>query len=154
MFSKQPMFLGIVPGTEGLGFDADYDLSAFTTTDDARFWIGLGFSLVCITAAVLTTAFKKTRLIGFGLLWFLITLLPTSNLLILIGSIFAERFLYLPATGFAIAAGALAFGIVIVLASTSLLSVSYSQTATSTPIIKPKLDTKAYDERLLALAER
>src|SRR5439155_26645027 len=38
-----------------------------------------------------------------------ITLLPTSNLLILIGSIFAERFLYLPAAGFAIAVAALAF---------------------------------------------
>jgi protein O-mannosyl-transferase len=57
---------------------ADYDLSALTTTDDVRFWIGLGFSVVFIAAAVVAVTFNKTRLIGFGLLWFVITLLPTS----------------------------------------------------------------------------
>jgi hypothetical protein len=38
-----------------------------------------------------------------------ILLLPTSNLLILIGSNMAERFLYLPAAGFAMAIASLAF---------------------------------------------
>ncbi|MEY2585532.1 MAG: protein O-mannosyl-transferase [Verrucomicrobiota bacterium] len=57
---------------------ADYDLSAFTTTDDGRFWIGFGFTVVFVAAAGFMAAFRKTRLIGFGLLWFLITLLPTS----------------------------------------------------------------------------
>jgi tetratricopeptide (TPR) repeat protein len=47
--------------------------------------------------------------IYFAVGFLAITLLPTSNLVVLIGSIFAERFLYLPSIGFAIAAVALAF---------------------------------------------
>jgi len=38
----------------------------------------------------------QTRDWRFGLLWWIVALLPVSNLLIPIGTIFAERFLYLP----------------------------------------------------------
>jgi tetratricopeptide (TPR) repeat protein len=41
--------------------------------------------------------------LGFGLLWMLITLSPVSNLLFLSGILLAERTLYLPSVGFAIA---------------------------------------------------
>ena len=57
---------------------ADYDLTPFVTTGDPRFWIGLVFAVVMCTAAVVAAANQKTRLIGFGLLWFLIALLPTA----------------------------------------------------------------------------
>jgi protein O-mannosyl-transferase len=62
------------------GLSADYDLNPFSTTDDPRFWIGFAFSALFITAAIASAIFKKTRVIGFGLLWFLIALLPTSLL--------------------------------------------------------------------------
>jgi tetratricopeptide (TPR) repeat protein len=48
------------------------------TAADPRFWIGCRFAIVVTVAAIVATVFKKTRLIGFGLLWFLIALLPTS----------------------------------------------------------------------------
>ncbi|MEY2489050.1 MAG: protein O-mannosyl-transferase [Verrucomicrobiota bacterium] len=57
---------------------ADYDLNPFTTTDDPRFWAGFAFSVFFVAVAIAATVFKKTRLIGFGLLWFVIALLPTS----------------------------------------------------------------------------
>jgi tetratricopeptide (TPR) repeat protein len=57
---------------------ADYDLKPFITAADPRFWIGCRFAVVITAAAIVAAVFKKTRLIGFGLLWFLIALLPTS----------------------------------------------------------------------------
>jgi protein O-mannosyl-transferase len=62
------------------GLSADYDLNPFTTTDDPRFWAGLAFVALFIMAAIAAAVFKKTRVIGFGLLWFLIALLATSGL--------------------------------------------------------------------------
>jgi len=60
------------------GLNADYDLTPFATTGDARLWIGFAFAVVISAAATVAAVFKGTRLIGFGLLWFLIALLPTS----------------------------------------------------------------------------
>ncbi len=40
---------------------------------------------------------------GFGALWFLIALSPVSNFVVQIGTVFAERYLYIPAIGIAIA---------------------------------------------------
>jgi Tfp pilus assembly protein PilF len=62
------------------GLSADYDLDPFTTTTDARFWTGCVFVLLLAGAAVLAARSKKTRVIGFGLLWFLVALLSTSAL--------------------------------------------------------------------------
>lgn len=42
---------------------------------------------------------------GFGILWFVVTALPTSNLLFLTGVLLAERTLFLPSVGFVAAAG-------------------------------------------------
>jgi hypothetical protein len=62
------------------GLSADYDLNPLAITDDPRFWAGFAFSVLFIAVAVAVSVFKKTRVIGFGLLWFLIALLPTSLL--------------------------------------------------------------------------
>ena len=45
---------------------------------------------------------KKKSVVAFGILFFLITISIYSNLFMLIGSSFGERFLYLPSLGFAI----------------------------------------------------
>jgi protein O-mannosyl-transferase len=60
------------------GLSADYDLKPFVTTADPRFWIGFAFAVLISAAAIVAAVFKKTRMIGFGVLWFLIALLPTS----------------------------------------------------------------------------
>jgi protein O-mannosyl-transferase len=60
------------------GLSADYDLKPFVTTGEARFWIGFAFTVFISAAAVMAAVSKKARVIGFGLLWFLIALLPTS----------------------------------------------------------------------------
>jgi tetratricopeptide (TPR) repeat protein len=59
-----------------------------------------------VYAAMLVYAFvfvKKKDVTAFGLLFFLITMSPYSNLFTLIGTSYAERLLYLPSIGFSIA---------------------------------------------------
>ncbi|KAA0210657.1 hypothetical protein EDM80_13095 [bacterium] len=46
--------------------------------------------------------------LGLGALWFLIALSPVSNFFVQIGTVFAERYLYLPSVGFCLTAAALA----------------------------------------------
>ena len=47
-----------------------------------------------------------SRLASLGFLWFFIAYLPASNLIVLNGTIFADRFLYLPSAGTCLAFGA------------------------------------------------
>ena len=57
-----------------------------------------------VAAAVVAIGFRRThRPVSFAIAFFFAALVPTSNLLLLIGTIMAERFLYLPSVGFAIA---------------------------------------------------
>jgi Flp pilus assembly protein TadD len=85
---------------------ADYDLNPLTTTSDARFWIGFGFTLLFAVSAVAFSIFKRTRLIGFGLLWFLIGLLPTS--LFPLAEVMNDHRTFLPYLGLMIALAGLA----------------------------------------------
>ena len=83
------------------GLSADYDLHPFVTTGDARFWIGFAFAVVISAAAIVAAVFKKTRMIGFGLLWFLIALLPTS--LFPLAEVMNDHRTFLPYIGLVIA---------------------------------------------------
>jgi protein O-mannosyl-transferase len=83
------------------GLSADYDLNPFTTTDDPRFWAGFGFIVVLVTISIFAARFKKTRLIGFGLFWFLIALLPTS--LFPLAEVMNDHRTFLPYIGLVIA---------------------------------------------------
>jgi tetratricopeptide (TPR) repeat protein len=60
------------------GLSADYDLVPFVRGSDPRLWIGIGFAVCLPAVAIVAALYKKTRLIGFGLLWFLVALLPTA----------------------------------------------------------------------------
>ena len=76
-----------------------------TTPLDPRFALGL----VCLAvwAALLVLAWRRGRTIeAFGLGWIAIALLPVANLLFPTGVLVAERTLYLPSAGVALAAGA------------------------------------------------
>jgi tetratricopeptide (TPR) repeat protein len=61
------------------------------------------FALLTVGAALIISAilFKRNRLAFFFLGFAFVAMVPTSNLIILIGTIMAERFLYLPSIGFA-----------------------------------------------------
>jgi tetratricopeptide (TPR) repeat protein len=83
------------------GLSADYDLNPFTTTDDPRFWAGFAFVALFTAAAITAAVFKKTRVIGFGLLWFLIALLPTS--LFPLAEVMNDHRTFLPYIGLVIA---------------------------------------------------
>lgn len=56
---------------------------------------------IAAVAGLILATYRWNRTMFFLLGWILIALLPTSNLFIPIGSIMAERFLYLPLFGFA-----------------------------------------------------
>jgi len=71
--------------------------------EDAKALLALA---VCLGAALLAVllAVRRRRTgkpLLFFLVFFFVALLPTSNLVVLIGSIMAERFLYLPSVGLA-----------------------------------------------------
>jgi tetratricopeptide (TPR) repeat protein len=67
--------------------------------EDAKALIALA---LCLGAALLAVRWYRTRKpLFFFLAFFFVALAPTSNLAILIGSIMAERFVYLPSIGLA-----------------------------------------------------
>jgi Flp pilus assembly protein TadD len=80
---------------------ADYDLNPFTSTSDPRFWIGIVFVVLLLTMSIFTARSGKMRVIGFGLLWFLISLLPTS--LFPLAEVMNDHRTYLPYIGLVIA---------------------------------------------------
>ena len=62
-----------------------------------------GIALIAWAAAAVAAirSYRRHKPVFFFILFFLATLAPVSNLVILIGSIMGERFLYLPSIGFA-----------------------------------------------------
>ena len=72
---------------------------------DGRFLLGL--ACLALWASVLVMAWRRQRrLEAYGLGWIAIAFLPVSNLLFSTGVLFAERTVYLPSVGLALAAGA------------------------------------------------
>jgi protein O-mannosyl-transferase len=78
--------------------------------EDAKALVALAACAGGILLAV--RAYRRSKPLCFFLLFFFAALAPTSNLVILIGSIMAERFAYLPAVGLAgcVVAGIAVFG--------------------------------------------
>jgi tetratricopeptide (TPR) repeat protein len=68
------------------------------------FWAALAAVLLFLAAGVVL--FTRRPAAGFGILFFFIASLPTSNFLFATGTIMAERLMYLPSAGIALAAAA------------------------------------------------
>jgi tetratricopeptide (TPR) repeat protein len=66
--------------------------------DNAVAWISLAAIVTLIALAIWLR--RRLPLFAWGVGFFLLMLLPTSNLVMTIGSIMAERFVYLPSVGF------------------------------------------------------
>lgn len=89
----------------GLSFDRSYGEIPLASAGDPGAWVALTVVAGLLILAVVR--YRRDRLLFWAAGFFGITLLPTSNLLVLIGSIMAERFLYLPSIAFAVAVTAL-----------------------------------------------
>jgi Flp pilus assembly protein TadD len=108
---------------------ADYDLDPFASTGDARFWAGLLFVVLLMTMSIFAARFRRTRVIGFGLLWFFIALLPTS--LFPLAEVMNDHRTFLPYIGLIIAlAGAISF-----LLQTRLAQHPFAKTGASVAIL-------------------
>lgn len=59
-----------------------------------------GIVVVLVFAALFVDWWRRARLVSFGMVWFLITLLPVLNVQWMPIAAFAERYLYLPSVGF------------------------------------------------------
>jgi len=69
------------------------------------FYSLLGLTLALGTAALAVIVVKKDRVRGFGAFWFVVAMLPLTNVLPIPGMIMAERWLYMPTVGLCLVAG-------------------------------------------------
>lgn len=60
----------------------------------------LGFGALLLCLVIFFVLWRRARLVSFGLVWLLVTLLPVLNVRWMSASVFAERYLYLPSVGF------------------------------------------------------
>jgi tetratricopeptide (TPR) repeat protein len=90
-----------------LSCDRSFDQIPMSTWSDPWAWLSL-LVILAILGAVLVR-YRRDRLMFFAAGFFAIALLPTSNLLFVIGATVAERFLYLPSVAFAAAIAALLY---------------------------------------------
>jgi tetratricopeptide (TPR) repeat protein len=79
----------------------DYSFREIPVAIDAK---AIAALIVCLGAMALAIwSWRRHKPLFFAILFFFVTLAPMSNVFMLIGSIMGERFLYLPAVGFAAA---------------------------------------------------
>jgi len=95
------MDLGLLLWPAGLSCDRSYREIALAGPSDPAAWLALAIVAALLAAAI--ARYRRDRLLFFAAGFFGIAILPTSNLVVAIGSIMAERFLYLPSVAFAIA---------------------------------------------------
>ncbi len=81
----------------------DYSFNTFPTVSLLNLHFILSFLLIILLVAYAIKNVRKKDAITFGILFFGITLSVVSNIFILIGANFAERFVYLPSLGLSIA---------------------------------------------------
>jgi hypothetical protein len=90
-----------------LSFDHSYNQVPIAHAGDWRAWLAL--LVIAAILAIVVLRFRRDRLLFWAAGFLGITLLPTSNLVVLIGAATALRFLYLPSVAVAIAIAALAY---------------------------------------------
>jgi tetratricopeptide (TPR) repeat protein len=99
-----------------VGQASDYSFNQLAVAKSLAEPAALSAFVLCAVLTVLGLASLRARpAFGFGLLAFLLTFGPVSNIVAPIGTIFAERVLYLPSVGLSIAGGALIGGLLGVL---------------------------------------
>ncbi|HEX6896199.1 MAG TPA: DUF1736 domain-containing protein, partial [Bryobacteraceae bacterium] len=94
-------YLGLLIWPLRLSADYSFNQIPLSTGGDWLAIVGLAACLGLATVAVLS--YGRQKIMCWAILFYLITLAPTANVFLAIGSIMAERFLYLPALSFVIA---------------------------------------------------
>jgi tetratricopeptide (TPR) repeat protein len=97
-------YIGLLLWPRDLSCDYSYNQvplfgGNFASWEDAKALIALVACAAVVAVAI--RCYKAAKPVFFFIAFFFVTLVPTSNLLVLIGSVMAERFLYLPSIGFA-----------------------------------------------------
>ncbi len=95
-------YLGLLVAPIHLSADYSFDVLPARPGPGDPYLI-LGCLGVAVSLGTLVWAYRTSRLtpaVGLALVW--LPIVPVSNALVRIGTIFAERFLYLPAAGFAV----------------------------------------------------
>ena len=67
----------------------------------------LSIVLIILLLAFAVKKFKTSKILSFSIFWFFITLLPVSNIVPVLSTIMASRFLYIPLAGFCLSAAVL-----------------------------------------------
>lgn len=84
-----------------LSWDYSFNQLPLTSWSDPVVWISV---LLYLAAAVFALRWmRQAALVSWGLVFFLVLILPTSNIFFLNGTTYAERFLFLPSVGIVVA---------------------------------------------------
>lgn len=102
--------LGVWHIVAPIDLSPDYSFNAIPIVSslwDGRFLIAIG--TIATMVALVLRWHRKSPVLVLALMWYLLAILPASNLILPIGTIFGDRMLYLPSTAvFALAAVAMA----------------------------------------------
>jgi len=101
--STFPVVLGLL--TLPLALSADYDPNVLTLAQPTDASVLLGASLLLGVVVVIIGFWRRAPMVGFGAAWFLVSWTVVSNLPFATGVLLAERTLYLPSMGLAMALG-------------------------------------------------
>jgi len=117
-FNRMLTMLGVVPTWLRLmvwpvRLTTEYGPPEFPIADHLELWQLPGFLIAVGALGLAVVARRRSPVVAFGVGWFALTLLPSSNLLLPSGILIAERTLFLPSFG----------AVVAVVAACSLISV-------------------------------
>ncbi len=101
------LYLWLLAFPISLSSDRSYNQIPVDRLGDPLAWLAVAVVIGLLAAAIVM--YRRDRLLFWCAGFFAIAIFPTSNLPMQIGTIAAERFLYVPTAGFAIAVAALAF---------------------------------------------
>jgi protein O-mannosyl-transferase len=87
---------------------ADYTPAVLMVAHAVNVEVVVGAVILLTLVALAWTLRRSTPTVSLGLAWFLLTILPVSDLFFSAGILLAERTLYLPSVGYALVVGALA----------------------------------------------
>ncbi len=97
------MYLKLLFIPHPLVFDYSYNQIPVVGMSDGGFVMSLLVHVALLVIAVLQ--FRKNKILSFAILFYFISISIYTNIFLIIGSSFGERFLYIPLLGFAILAG-------------------------------------------------
>ncbi|MCG6955410.1 MAG: hypothetical protein LJF04_05395 [Gemmatimonadetes bacterium] len=91
-----------------MSLSSDYAPGVISVATGVNPTVVAGAAILVGLVALAVWTWRRARAVSLGVIWFLVTILPVSNLLFPTGMLVAERTLYLPSVGVALAVGGIA----------------------------------------------